>query len=97
MAAYATKIEVVCIGFRNERYWSELAAPFGVITDTDPRKLVFRIEYETIDETSLHVGKLSQIKHPNNKLYDGQTSQTVDLEKQTLHEYFKANRLGNKL
>lgn len=70
---------------------------YYAIKDTNTRKIFFEIEYESIDESTLHVGKLSQIKNPNNKLFDGQTAQTVDIEKQTIHEYAKANRLGNKI
>lgn len=63
----------------------------------DQRDLLVRIEYETIDESTLHVGKQNKIKNQGNRLFDGQTNPMVDLERQTLNEYIKVNRLGNKV
>lgn len=67
------------------------------IDGEDIRKTIIKIEYETIDETTLHVGKLGTIKNQNNRLFDEQKVQTVNIDKQTIHEYAKANRLGNRI
>lgn len=66
-------------------------------TTYDLRNAIFKIEYETIDDATLDVGKAQQIKHPDNKLFDGQSNQTIDINKQTLYEYAKVNRLASKI
>ena len=58
--------------------------------------LDFDIEYETMDECSFRVSKM-----PGNRntrvIIDNQTNSYVNIEKQGVLEYLKANRLGNEL
>lgn len=57
----------------------------------------FKVEYETISESSMHVGKYLPNKHPNNRIVDNQTNSYVDTNHQSIYEYAKANRLGNAI
>lgn len=58
---------------------------------------MFKIEYETITEHALHVGKYLPSKHYGNRIFDNQSNSYVDVEHQSMFEYFKVNRLGNKV
>lgn len=63
----------------------------------DPREIFFYIEYEPIVERSMHVGKYLPSEHPNNRIFDNQENSYVDIEHQSIYEYAKVNRLGNKI
>lgn len=65
--------------------------------DDDPRTAVIRLEYETVVENSMNVGKYLPNHHPNNRTVDNQTNSYVDIQHQSVFEYAKANRLGNKI
>lgn len=61
----------------------------------DLRNIVFKVEYETLDDRKMFVGKYLPIKNENNAIFDNQTSSYVDVKNQSIFEYAKANRLGN--
>lgn len=63
----------------------------------DPRTITFYVEYETVAEHSMHVGKYLAAKHPENRMFDNQENSYVDIQHQSIYEYAKVNRLGNKL
>ena len=63
----------------------------------DPRTMFFYIEYEPIIERSMHVGKYLPSEHQQNRMFDNQENSYVDIEHQSIHEYAKVNRLGNKI
>ena len=53
--------------------------------------------YETLTQQAMHVGKYLPSKHPDNRVFDNQSSSYVDANHQSIFEYAKANRLGNKI
>lgn len=57
----------------------------------------FDIEYESMTEHSLKVGKYLPSKHPENRVFDNQSNSYVDLDHQSIFEYAKVNRLGHKI
>ena len=69
----------------------------GVRGNPDPRNLQFYIEYETLAEHALRVGKNLPVKHPDNRIFDNQSNSYVDQEHMSIFEYAKVNRLGHKI
>lgn len=63
----------------------------------EARKIFIKLEYETIDEATITVGKTKKIKNPKNVVFDGQKTSMIDLDHQSIHEYTKVNRLGNRM
>lgn len=63
----------------------------------NPREMIIKVEYETVMEHSMNVGRYLPNHHPNNRIVDNQTNSYVDIEHQSVFEYAKANRLGNKI
>ena len=63
----------------------------------DPRNLQFYLEYETVAEHALKVGKNLPVKHPDNRVFDNQSNSYVDQEHMSIFEYAKINRLGHKI
>ena len=63
----------------------------------DPRRMFFYIEYEPLIERSMHVGKYLPSEHQHNRMFDNQDNSYVDIEHQSVYEYAKVNRLGNKI
>ena len=55
------------------------------------------LTYETVNEHSMHVGKYLPVRHPTNRMFDNQSSSYVDVNSQSIFEYAKVNRLGNKI
>ena len=74
-----------------------LGAHGSTSSDIDPREMFFYIEYETIAEHSMKVGKYLPSEHPENRVFDNQSNSYVDIEHQSIFEYAKVNRLGNKI
>ena len=72
-------------------------AVLGINGSNDPRNLQFYIEYETVAEHALKVGKYLPVKHPDNRIFDNQSNSYVDQEHMSVFEYAKINRLGHKL
>ena len=70
---------------------------FGLNQNEDPRNLQFYIEYETVAEHALRVGKNLPVKHPDNRVFDNQSNSYVDQEHMSIFEYAKINRLGHKI
>lgn len=66
-------------------------------TGTNLRDLMIKVEYETLSEHSIHIGKYLPSKHYGNRIFDNQSNSYVDIEHQSMFEYFKVNRLGNKI
>ena len=65
--------------------------------DFERYKFFYEIEYETLDEHSLHFGRYLPNNHPENRMFDNQENAYVDVEHQSIFEYAKVNRLGNKI
>lgn len=63
----------------------------------DPRELFFYVEYETMVEHPMHVGKYLPSPHPENRVFDAQKDSYVDVQHQSIFEYAKVERLGNKI
>lgn len=61
------------------------------------RELLLEVEYDTIGEHSMNVGKYLPTEHPENQIIDSQTNSYVDIEHQSIYEYAKANRLSSKI
>ena len=69
----------------------------GISYDQELRNIIVKVEYETVMEHSMNVGKYLPNNHPNNRIVDNQTNSYVDIQHQSIFEYAKANRLGNKI
>ena len=63
----------------------------------DSRTLFFYVEYETILEHPINVGKYLPSPHPENRVFDAQKDSYVDVQHQSIFEYAKVERLGNKI
>lgn len=63
----------------------------------DIREITVDLVYETMTEKAMVVGKYLPTKHAGNVIFDNQTSSYVDIMHQSIFEYAKANRLGNKI
>ena len=61
------------------------------------RSLFFYIEYETILDNPINVGKYLPSPHPENRVFDSQKDSYVDVRHQSIFEYAKVERLGNKI
>lgn len=70
---------------------------FGLNGNYDPRNFQFYLEYETLAEHALKVGKYLPVKHPDNRIFDNQSNSYVDQEHMSIFEYAKVNRLGQKI
>lgn len=66
-------------------------------TIIDPRFLLYELEYETMSQHAMNVGKYLPSEHPENRIFDSQDNSYVDVEHQSIFEYAKVNRLGNKI
>lgn len=67
------------------------------IDDLDFRDLMFIVEYETIAEATLAIGRKLPLRNPHTASFDNQGSSYVDVDQQSIFEYAKANRLANKI
>ena len=63
----------------------------------DIRGIHVDLTYETVSGHSIHVGKYLPIRHPDNRIFDNQSNSYVDANNQSIFEYAKVNRLGNKI
>lgn len=63
----------------------------------DIRGIHVDLVYETVSGHSIHVGKYLPVRHPDNRIFDSQSNSYVDANNQSIFEYAKANRLGNKI
>lgn len=63
------------------------------------RNFGFQVEYYTNDSNAvISVGKyLPTNRNTNNRVFDNQSSSFVDSKRQSIFEYLKVNRLGNKV
>lgn len=68
-----------------------------VSSEKDIRGIHVDLIYETISGHSMHVGKYLPTEHPDNRIFDNQSNSYVDVNHQSIFEYAKVNRLGNKL
>ena len=66
-------------------------------TTIDPRYILYELEYETMSQHAMNVGKYLASKHPENRIFDSQENSYIDVEHQSIFEYAKVNRLGNKI
>lgn len=70
----------------------------GGFPNGDFRNVFFYLEYETINnEQPLIAGKYLPSPHPDNRVFDAQKDSYVDLQHQSIFEYAKVERLGNKI
>lgn len=65
--------------------------------NNDIRGIHVDLVYETISGHAMHIGKYLPIRHPENRIFDNQSSSYVDINHQSIFEYAKINRLGNKI
>lgn len=63
----------------------------------DIRDIAVDLVYETVSEHNLHAGRYIKTRHSENRLFDNQSNSYVDANHQSIYEYFKVNRLGNKV
>ena len=59
------------------------------------KNMMFTLQYDTLAEQTLLVSK--EGKFGIRQVVDNQTQSYIDIERQGMLEYFKANRLGNKM
>ena len=64
---------------------------------SDPRRLFYEIEYETLYDHAMHFGKNIPNHHPENRVFDNQSNAYVDIQHQSIFEYAKVNRLSNQI
>lgn len=86
----ANFIENVLMNYHSETVNYEY--PYGGV-----RSLYFYIEYETILDNPINVGKYLPSPHPENRVFDAQKDSYVDVQHQSIFEYAKVERLGNKI
>jgi hypothetical protein len=65
--------------------------------DLDIRDVLFLVEYETLGEATMNVGRNLPLRNPMTSVFDNQGSSYVDINQQSIFEYAKANRLANKI
>lgn len=63
----------------------------------DYRDVMFKVEYLTQGEVNLKAGKKLPLRNCETSAFDNQGSSYVDISQQSMFEYFKANRLANKV
>lgn len=63
----------------------------------DYRDIMFSVEYETLAELTVSVGRKLPLRNSHTASFDNQGSSYVDLNQQGIFEYAKANRLGNRI
>lgn len=63
----------------------------------DYRDIMFKVEYTSLGEINVNIGKNSPLRNPHMAVFDNQGSSYVDIGQQSLFEYAKANRLANKI
>ena len=64
----------------------------------DIREILFEIEYDSVDENAIHVGRYLPLARTGvNRLFDNQETSYCDLKHQSFFEYSKINRLSNKI
>jgi len=66
-------------------------------TYVDYRDVMFKVEYLTQGEVNLKAGKKLPLRNCETSAFDNQGSSYVDIRQQSMFEYFKANRLANKV
>lgn len=69
----------------------DIAPQFKTFKECD-----FEVKYEPIDDFVFSASKIPAPRHKR-QIIDNQTNSYVDINKQGMLEYFKANRLGNKM
>lgn len=82
---------------QNTLYWMEMVLSLPLVSRGDMRDFMFKVEYETLSEHAMHVGKYLPSKHYGNRIFDNQSNSYVDVQHQSIFEYCKVNRLGNKI
>lgn len=80
-------------GYTDDFAWKKVGTEFPY----DLRGIHVDLVYETLSGHSMHVGKYLPVRHPENRLFDNQQNSYVDVNHQSIFEYAKANRLGNKI
>lgn len=73
--------------------WKKMAAT----SPNDIRGIHVDLVYETLSGHAMHVGKYLPVRHPDNRIFDNQSNSYVDANHQSIFEYAKVNRLGNKI
>ena len=70
---------------------------FHISLKTEPRTIFYEIEYETLYEHALHFGKNEKCHHTQNRVFDNQENAYIDIQRQSIFEYAKVNRLSNQI
>lgn len=80
-----------------DKYFVEQIILNGITISGDVREILYVVQYETLAAYSVNCGRYLKNSHPENRIIDSQTNSYVDIEHQSVFEYAKANRLGNKI
>ena len=80
----------------NKDYPNKVAYIPGEDPSVDFKKVKFRVAYEPVDECVFLASKTPLAKNKR-QVVDNQTNSYVDIRRQGMLEYLKANRLGNKI
>ena len=75
-----------------------VASPVAVLDNlTNERDVYFKLTYNTADEATMKIGKTLPMRHGDNNLFDNQENSYIDMKQQSIYQYLKVNRLGNRL
>ena len=67
------------------------------VSDVDYKSFTFLVSYETLGDDTFIASKMSDNFTHNRIVADNQTNSYIDINRQGLLEYLKANRLGNEI
>lgn len=81
---------VLASTFEDERRRADLVYTFNF-------EGYFKIEYETLNDVCVNVGKTNEQDFFNNRVFNQQSNSFVDLSNEGIFEYLKINRLGNEI
>lgn len=93
----------ICYLLNKETWGQNLGSPTdgfawkNITSLKDIRGIHVDLVYETLSGHSIHVGKYLPVRHHDNKIFDNQQNSYVDANNQSIFEYAKVNRLGNKI
>ena len=70
---------------------------FAGVNQRDIREITVDLVYETLTDKAMNVGRYLPLRNGHNQIFDNQSSSYVDIMHQSIFEYAKVNRLGNKI
>lgn len=74
----------------------EVVSSSGPDSEIDWKTILFELKYEALDDCVFTATK-SPMRVNKRTIVDNQTNSYIDINRQGILEYFKANRLGNKI